>query len=117
MPVLNGQDEFVFFCRALLDSCAESSFNTEDCLQLLNLKNRQRNLTIQGVGGENLAKSNSSVDFTLVQDCDLKVNCAVLTKITNALPTAYFPTRSWFSLENVKLGDPNITFPNGIDLF
>ena len=75
-PVLNGQNELVF-CRALLDFGAESSFITEDCLQRLNLKSRKRNFTIQGVGGENLAQSNGSVDLTLGQDCDLKVKCAV----------------------------------------
>ena len=115
MPVLNGQNELVF-CRAFLDSGAESSFITEDCLQRLNLKSRKRNITIQGVGGENLAQSNGSVDLTLGQDCDLKVKCAVLTKITNAIPTAYFTMRNWSSLKNVKLADPNFNIPSQIDL-
>ena len=78
--VLNGQNELVF-CRALFDFGAESSIITEDCLQRLNLKSRKRNLTIHCLGGENLAQSNRSVDLTLGQDCDLKVKCAVLTKI------------------------------------
>ena len=115
VPVLNGQNELVF-CRALLDSGAESSFITEDCLQRLNLKSRKRNFTIQGVGNENLAQSNVSVDLTLGQDCDLKVKCAVVTKITNALPIAYFPTRDWCSLKNVKSTDPNFNIPKWIDL-
>ena len=85
-------------------------------IELLNLKSRKRNLTIQGVAGENLAKSNGSVDITLGQDCDLKVKCAVLSKITNAPPTACFPTRSWSSLKNVKLADPKFNFPSRTDL-
>ena len=113
--VLNGQNELVF-CRALFDFGAESSIITEDCLQRLNLKSRKRNLTIHCLGGENLAQSNRSVDLTLGQDCDLKVKCAVLTKITNTLPTTYFPTRNWSSLKNVKLGDANFNIPSRIEL-
>ena len=71
---------------------------------------------IQGVGCENLAQSNGSVDLTLGQDCDLKVKCAVLTKVTNALPTAYLPTRNWLNLKNVKLPNPNFNIPSRIDL-
>ena len=39
-----------------------------------------------------------------------------MTKITNALKTAYLPTRSWFSLKNVNLADPNFAIPSRIDL-
>ena len=49
-------------------------------------------------------------------DCNLNVKCAVLTKITNTLPTADFPTKNWSSLKNVKLVDPNFNIPSRIDL-
>ena len=104
-PVLNGQNQIE----------VESSFISEDCLQRLNLKRRKRNLTTQGVEGESLAQSNGSGEITLGRDCDLKVEGAVLTKLTNAFPTVYFPARNRSSLKNVNLADPNFIILSRID--
>ncbi|XP_049308600.1 uncharacterized protein LOC125777543 [Bactrocera dorsalis] len=114
------QDKFGVMqpARALLDSCSELNFITEETAKRLQLK---RFFSYQEISGISDIRSNSKYavkakiksrigDFTCLSEF-------VITKhITTQIPSSFINTSKWNIPENLQLADPYFYKPQRIDL-
>jgi hypothetical protein len=103
--VLNQNEDQNLRLRALLDSCSQSSYITEEMVQKLKLKKKRIQVSSTGLGGTTTTKITSSVIFNIVLDDEslLKVKALVVKKITK-MPT--ITQHKSFNWGDKKLADP-----------
>jgi hypothetical protein len=87
-------------CRALLDSASQSSFITEAMCRRLNLRTSNTSLPVSGIDGQTtkwLCKVNVSIKGSegLVNAYDMSLDCLVLHRITEELPTFPVDVSEW----------------------
>ena len=115
--VYNDQFEIVP-CRALLDCGSQMNFATERLVKRLGISTCNSNVVISGVGRE-LVQSHSSVNHHVksrVNDFNAKINCVVLSNITQKLPQHFVSLDAIKIPEGLTLADPNFNVPDDIDM-
>ncbi|XP_030750174.1 uncharacterized protein LOC115877962 [Sitophilus oryzae] len=105
-------------CRALLDSGAQSNFISEKMSKLLNLELFRGNFCISGIGnGISKIKNKTSVKlFSCDETFSMTIECLIMQKITDNLPTISFDKTELEIPREIKLADPNFNVKGEIDL-
>jgi hypothetical protein len=105
-------------CRALLDSGSQSNFISSELALKLHLKSIPTNVAVSGIAG-NHARIKSSIRTTLSSKqnkFNIAVNCLVLDRVTNNIPTRAI-NKSLINIpKNLRLADPEFNKPSKIDL-
>mgnify|MGYP003623263326 CR=1 FL=1 len=104
--------------RALLDSCSQSNFITDSCVQRLNLKKIRTKIPVQGVNNLR-ATSNHTVSIEICSNHSefrTELNCLVLPKISSDLPDITIDSEHWGLPEGLPLADPAFNQPGKIDM-
>lgn len=113
----NGQSAIF---RALLDSCAQASFISQNVCQALQLKRHTLNEgSINGLSCTNVkTKGCSKVTISSLNDKCLANSfpVIVLDKVTNNLPRSTLNSNIRLKLENLVLADPTFDSPGPIDV-
>ena len=116
IPILaNGETTF---CRAFLDSGSQSNLITDFLVKRLGLPIRKHQTRIFGLGAKDELHPHGTTDFLLTpkNETAITVRAFVMSKLTNILPSSKVSTTSWKHLPNLRLADPAINTPSGIDL-
>ncbi|XP_011879669.1 PREDICTED: uncharacterized protein LOC105568535, partial [Vollenhovia emeryi] len=104
--------------RALLDNGSQSNFVTEEFVKKLNLKTVKEKIEIKGIDGH-VSHAMKSVKLRITSrfgTFGMELQCIVLPKITQDLPTVVVNTVSLELSRNIKLADPQFNIPGKIDL-
>ncbi|XP_062542106.1 uncharacterized protein LOC134210102 [Armigeres subalbatus] len=105
-------------CRAVLDSCAMSTFMTSACVQKLRLKPFPSDVSVVGFGGtgkkiaEAVVAEVSSKSSYFVSLSEFLVTPNITTK----LPLQPFKTAQWEIPEWVELADPHFNLPARVEI-
>jgi hypothetical protein len=91
--------------RALLDSCSQSSYITEEIVQQLKLKRKRVQVSSTGIGGVTTSKITSAVVFNILLSNEkiIKVKALVIKKIAKVPSTTQMKIEDW---KKIKLADP-----------
>lgn len=116
---VQGANGEVQECRAVLDSCAMTSFMTTACAQRLRLKTFPASVSIVGFGGAGHGITEAAVAHvfskpSVIRGLDVVVEFLVTPCIVNRLPLRSFDISSWNIPESVDLADPHFE-PTGED--
>lgn len=105
-------------CRALLDNGSQSNFITKDLCCQLGITSKKINHQITGIN-MSLGKVTDIVQITIKSRFtafQAKINCLVLSTITQNLPLLSFPASELNIPENVNLADEQFSESRKIDL-
>ncbi|XP_018368747.1 PREDICTED: uncharacterized protein LOC108764844 [Trachymyrmex cornetzi] len=105
-------------CRALLDNGSQSHFITKDLARRLDLKTKQINVTVSGIGrvasqANDIARLKIGSNYNAFQTT---IDCMVINRITNRLPSNRIDSKTIDIPKNINLADPNFHIPADIDL-
>ncbi|XP_018402067.1 PREDICTED: uncharacterized protein LOC108779200 [Cyphomyrmex costatus] len=105
-------------CRVVLDSGSQSNFIAEQCCDKLKLFKTNVNVPVKGIG-ETLSQIKLSTNVIVKSRIDaftLKLNCLVIRKLTDFLPSRTIDRESLGIPKNVRLADPGFDRPSHIDM-
>lgn len=104
--------------RTLIDSCSQFHFVTERFQNLLGLKSKRANATIQVLGGEFVKSSYETNLIIKSRTCDYSVEVIALSKnkITDYLPEKTFRVEYLKIPKNIELADPRFFESHKIDM-
>ena len=116
IPILANSE--TTFCRAPLDSGSQSNLITDNLVKRLGLPLRKHQTRIFGLGAKDELHHQGTTDFLLTPKNEkaIPVRAFVMSKLTNVLPSSKVSTTSWKHLPNLRLADPTLNTPLGIDL-
>ncbi|CAK1578182.1 unnamed protein product [Parnassius mnemosyne] len=107
------------YCRAVIDSGAQSSFITTECAQRLGLPRKKCSFNIYGLGGE-AVKNHGMITCTLRSlHTDLPsftLNMVVVTKVSADMPNVRFHSDVINKYKNFNLADPLFYKRSRIDI-
>lgn len=104
--------------RALLDTCATANFISESAVKRLKLRIKSHLLPIGAINDMN-TESKGLVKVTIhSMDNNFRktLNCLILPRIANLIPSEIFPRNSINIPSNIRLADPEFHLPRPIDL-
>ncbi|KAL1404790.1 hypothetical protein pipiens_005226, partial [Culex pipiens pipiens] len=118
---VQGSNGEVQECRAVLDSCAMTSFMTTACAQRLRLKTFPASVSIVGFGGAGHGITEAAVAHvfskpSVIEHQEVVVEFLVAPCIVNRLPLRSFDISSWIIPEWIDLADPHFNQPEKIDI-
>ncbi|XP_045504751.1 uncharacterized protein LOC123701362 isoform X1 [Colias croceus] len=104
--------------RALLDNGSTSSFITENLLTKLDLPTVSTSSLVEGLNSQSsqLTKRCEVVISSLINSYTQNINCFVVPRITQNLPTAYINYKLLNIPENITLADPTFNVPSQVDM-
>ncbi|XP_018399905.1 PREDICTED: uncharacterized protein LOC108777491 [Cyphomyrmex costatus] len=105
-------------CRVVLDSGSQSNFIAEQCCDKLKLFKTNVNVPVKGIG-ETLSQIKLSTNVIVKSRIDaftLKLNCLVIRKLTDFLPSRTIDRESLGIPKNVRLAHPGFDRPSHIDM-
>ena len=115
-----SSDNSIISCRALLDSGSQSSFITESCAQLLNLKRKKQMLHLTGIGDRKQRTPTASTQFQIKSTIDsnkiFNVRAFILPRLASTMPSVQNPERIVVPSEVSPLADTDYLNPSEIDL-
>ena len=108
----------VFECRALLDSCAQSNFITEEVAQKLRLPTKRHPTKIKGIGeSSQIAKRSLELNIgSKISTFEAKLEFVVLPIITENLPSSKINLDGINFPDSVALADPTFHIPSKIEM-
>ncbi|XP_046967542.1 uncharacterized protein LOC124535377 [Vanessa cardui] len=110
----------VFNIRALIDSGAQDSFVTSECVQLLGLPLRRCNITVAGLGQNPIHEVKGMTSFTIQpQNSDqpkFNIQAIVMKSITHKMPSVKIPQIVKTNYRHLVLADNNFDKSGDIDL-
>nr|XP_029710293.1 uncharacterized protein LOC109623019 [Aedes albopictus] len=107
--------------RVLIDSGAQASMVTEDCVRKLGLVRRNGKVVVTGIGQQAAGTTRGVVTLHLAsrfnENVVITTSAYVLGKLTSTLPSQRFNIGNMKLLENVKeMADPTFNKPGPIDV-
>ncbi|KAL0881752.1 hypothetical protein ABMA27_001541 [Loxostege sticticalis] len=104
--------------RALLDNGSTSSFITEGLCSKLNLPTHSTSTLVEGLNSQssNLNKCCDVVISSLLNNYTENINCYVVPRITQLLPTTEVNYESLNLPQHITLADPTFYLPSQIDM-
>lgn len=97
--------------RVMLDSGAQMSFVSEDCIQRLGLAREKARIDVNGFASVDagVTRGKSVIELSSQYDDDRKVdlNVLIMQKLTSCLPSESFKIVNWEAIKTVQLADPN----------
>lgn len=108
----------VFECRALLDSCAQSNFITEEVARKLRLPTKRHPMKIKGIGeSSQIAKRSLELNIgSKTSTFEAKLEFVVLPTITENLPSSKINLEGINFPDSVVLADPTFHIPSKIEM-
>lgn len=105
-------------CRALLDSGSQSHFITSQLCKTLKLPIKDINTSISGIGQKHTtALQQTTISMkSRVNAYETKLNCLILPKIVDTIPSSYIKSSALQIPASIKLADPQFYEPGPIDL-
>ncbi|GJQ68936.1 hypothetical protein Trydic_g12026, partial [Trypoxylus dichotomus] len=108
----------IFKARVLLDSGSESNFITQELCDQLNLRRVPIDHTVKGVG-QQITKINYQATVHFMSNDEtftMTINCMVIPKITDKLPTKSFESSFLVLPKDLMLADPIFNISADIDI-
>ncbi|XP_055527215.1 uncharacterized protein LOC129719831 [Wyeomyia smithii] len=105
-------------CRAVLDSCAMSTFMTTACAKRLRLKTLSSDVSVVGFGGAGKKLTESVVAHVSSKSSYFEASAEFLVtpRITNKLPLHSFSIANWNIPDWIDLADPQLNKTAKIDI-
>lgn len=104
--------------RILLDNGSTSNFITSDLCEKLGVLRRSESATVTGINEQSCISTQSC--FVKIQSFSSSfksdINCYILPKITNLLPSTYININNINLPTDIKLADPSFYMPSVIDI-
>lgn len=104
--------------RILLDNGSTANFVTSDLCTKLGVLRRDENSTVTGINEQTSISTQSCLvqiqAFSGLFKCN--INCYILPKITNLLPSTYININNINLPTDIKLADPSFHMPSVIDI-
>ena len=95
--------------RALLDSASQNNLITESAVQRLQLKKKNINTKVFGIGGT-VQDNKGRVDLLISsrnRSSTVNISASNLTKKTDNLPSRFIDTSQWETIKELELADPD----------
>ncbi|GJQ79105.1 hypothetical protein Trydic_g5360 [Trypoxylus dichotomus] len=108
----------IFKARVLLDSGSQSNFITQELCDQLNLRRVPIDHTVKGVG-QQITKINNQATVHFMSNDEtftMTINCMVIPKITDKLPTKSFESSFLVLPKDLVLADPTFNISADIDI-
>ena len=104
--------------RALLDSGSQVTCITSKCRERLQLRQRQADIRVSGIGGTLSAKSGSIVGLQIIppHQEEITTTAVVLDQVTRRLPSYQIEDKSLNTVKDLKWTDPDFKTPGEIDI-
>ena len=104
--------------RALLDSGSQVTCITSKCRKRLQLRQRQADIRVSGIGGTLSAKSGSIVGLQIIplHQEEITTTSVVLGQVTRRLPSYQIEDKSLNAVKDLKWADPDFKTPGEIDI-
>ncbi|KAF8763414.1 hypothetical protein HNY73_021601 [Argiope bruennichi] len=113
----SGGDSFLF--RALLDSGSESSFVSENVINILGLKRKNARVSLSGISGVQAGTTRGSVNLKIgsrfSEEC-VTVNAFILNKVTSQIPVENINIKELDYLKGIPLSDEDFSKPSVCDI-
>ena len=117
--VLQSEEGVRITAKALLDSCAERSFVSQDIAQALALKRNPITVAISGLNGTTSAIACGEVQLTLKSlinpNFNLDVTAFVVKCVSTLLPRDRVFPGDWAHIQGLQLADPHFGRPSRVD--
>ncbi|KAF8784313.1 hypothetical protein HNY73_010009 [Argiope bruennichi] len=105
--------------RALLDSGSESSFVSENVINILGLKRKNARMALSGISGVQAGTTRGSVNLKIgsrfSEEC-LTVNAFILNKVTSQIPVENINIKELDYLKGIPLSDEDFSSPSVCDI-
>ncbi|GFX81279.1 DUF1758 domain-containing protein [Trichonephila clavipes] len=108
-----------FLFRALLDSGSESSFISENAINILGLKRCKDGLSLSGISGIQAGTTRGSVGLKIgSRFCkdQLTIKAYILNKVTSQIPVERINIKELDYLEGIPLADEDFSKPSECDV-
>ncbi|GFS97762.1 DUF1758 domain-containing protein [Trichonephila clavipes] len=108
-----------FLFRALLDSGSESSFISENAINILGLKRCNNRLSLSGISGIQAGTTRGSVSLkigSIFCKDQLTIKAYILNKVTSQIPVERVNIKELDYLEGIPLEDEDFSKPSECDV-
>ncbi|GBM48201.1 hypothetical protein AVEN_72478-1 [Araneus ventricosus] len=113
----NEGDSFSF--KALLDCCSESSFVSENVINILGLKRKNDRLSLSGISGVSARTTRGSVKLKMGSRFNeefVTVSANILNQVTSQIPVENIDTKDLNYLKGVTLSEEDFSRPSECDI-
>ena len=100
--------------RALLDSCSQASFVTEDFATVLMLPTQRSQINVSTMGSSHFQNTRGLLPLKF--DGTIEVYLHLIPKISNTISDKEIDVSTMRHVNNLNLADPTFNIPNKVDL-